>query len=404
MSNPDRTRRDFLAAAAATTAGLALAPSALARLAPPPKKLDLLILGGTGFLGPHVIKAALDRGHSVTMFNRGQTEPRFYEEMLAGVENLHGDRREDLSALGGDRRWDAVIDTSAYYPRVVDMSAGLLKDRVGQYVLVSTMSVYGERNDIDMDETAAVGTIDDPTTERVTGESYGPLKALCEAKAEELMPGCTTVVRPGLIVGFGDNTNRYTYWPARAYRAARLGERMACPGDGTDYLQYIDVRDLADWMILALEQKHVGVYNAVTPARARTTRSTFGAAIAEAEARAGAEARHTWVPTEIVLENNIQPWQQMTCWIPPTLEGYAGIGQASVKKIVAAGMTFRGERDTAASTLDWWLGLPQVERDEYWDRLATAESAGPGEGRRPVYGCPRDLELAALADADAQQG
>lgn len=393
-------RRQFLIQSGAVAAGLAAAsilPSAKgSMLGKSAKKLKVLVLGGTGFLGPHVIKRLLENGHEVTMFNRGRSQPRFFQEQFENVEALRGDRTGDLSALEGDRKWDAVIDTSAYYPRVVDLSAGLLKDRVDQYLLVSTTSVYNDRMVIGLDETYQVGTIEDETTEQVNGLTYGPLKALCEKKAEEVMPGRATVVRPGLIVGHGDPTHRYTYWPARLHRAAKLGERAVCPGDGSDYVQYIDVRDLADWMVLALEQNHTGVYNAITPGTTRTARSMIETAAEAAAAKAGSKPELVWVGGDTLVANGIQPWQHMTAWIPSTLEGYVGAGQLSTEKIQKAGMTFRSELDTAKATLEWWLSRPEENRNRYWVRLATVESAAPGEGRRGVFGCPRDLESAAI--------
>ena len=179
-------------------------------------KLRILILGGTGFLGPHIVEAALARGHTLTLFHRGRTNPDIFPE----VEKLIGNRDGDLAALEGDREWDVVIDTSAYYPRVVRDSAELLRDRVRQYIFISTVSVYADHAHPNADETAPLDTMEDETVEQVSGATYGPLKALCEQAAELAMPGRVANIRPGLIVGPRDGTDRFTYWPVRVARRA----------------------------------------------------------------------------------------------------------------------------------------------------------------------------------------
>ena len=184
--------------------------------------MNLLILGGTVFLGRHLVEAALARGHAVTLFNRGQHNPDLFPE----VERLRGDRDGDLQALEG-RRWDAVVDTCGYVPRVVRASAEMLAPNVDHYTFISSISVYADTSKPGIDEQAPVGTLDDPTTEEVTGESYGPLKALCEQAAEAAMPGRVLNIRPGLIVGPHDPTDRFTYW---VRRVAEGGEVLA-PGN-----------------------------------------------------------------------------------------------------------------------------------------------------------------------------
>jgi len=355
-------RRSFLQSAAGVAAAAAFAPGVLAGLdnhgQKAAKSLDILILGGTAFLGPHFIHAALGRGHNVTMFTRGRTDPTLYVDQFDRVESLVGDRTDDIAALEGDRTWDAVIDTSAYFPRVVEMTAGLLKDRVKHYQIISTMSVYGSRNDVGMDESAPVATIEDPTTEEITGVTYGPLKALCEEAAEKIMPGRVSRIRPGLIVGPGDRSDRYTYWPVRAHR----GGAIAAPNtEGhEDFVQYVDVRDLAEWMVRVVEDNITGIYNAVTPGGERTMRSMLDSCIAAAKAQGGgADARVEWIDTAFLLEQGVQPWAQLPAWVPATLPGYEGFGRANVATAVGAGLTFRSERDTAESTLSWWLGTPE---------------------------------------------
>ncbi len=195
----------------------------------------------------------------MTLFNRGKTNP----ELFPDLEKLRGDRDGELGALVG-RAWDAVIDTSGYVPRHVRLSAELLAPSVAHYLFISTISVYRDYSTIGMDETAPIATLADPTTEQVTGETYGALKALCEKAAEDAMPGRTTVIRPGLIVGPEDRTDRFTYWPVRVER----GGEVLSPGTPADPIQFIDVRDLAEFIVVCLENKVLGTFNADAPAGA----------------------------------------------------------------------------------------------------------------------------------------
>ncbi|HEY0093963.1 MAG TPA: SDR family oxidoreductase, partial [Archangium sp.] len=245
----------------------------------------ILILGGTAFLGPQLVEAARARGHTVTLFNRGKTRPQLFPD----VEKLHGDRDptkgEGLKALEG-RTWDAVIDTSGYVPRMVRASAQLLAPHVGQYLFISSISVYKDMSRPGLDETAPVATTSEPDNETIGGENYGALKALCEQEAEAAFPGRTTNIRPGLIVGPEDPTQRFTYWPERV---ARGGEVLA-PGDGSDPVQFIDVRDLAEWTLLALENRDVGVFNATGP----TQPLTVGEMLEACKQAGQSDATFTW--------------------------------------------------------------------------------------------------------------
>jgi 2'-hydroxyisoflavone reductase len=235
-------RRDFVL----SSLGFAAASLALARPAVARTKLAILVLGGTRFLGPHVAEHALARGHSVTFFNRGRTNPG----VLPQVERIQGDRNGELEGLKG-RSWDVVIDTSGYVPRHVRLSAELLRPRVPHYVFISTVSVYASFAAAN-DESSAAGKLEDENVEKVDGATYGPLKALCEAAATAVYgPDHTTILRPGLIVGPDDNTDRFTYWPARAAR----GGTLAAPGTPKDPVQVIDVRDLAEFTIRVVERR-----------------------------------------------------------------------------------------------------------------------------------------------------
>ena len=356
MRSPQR--REFLRAGAIALAGAAALRLPLARAA---GTLRLLVLGGTGFLGPHVVEAALARGHVPTLFNRGKTNPQLFPEL----EKLRGDRKHDLSALER-RSWDAVVDTSGYVPGDVARSAALLAPNVGQYVFVSTLSVYPALDRPGLDETAAVATIDDPTTEKVTGETYGALKALCEQAAGTAMPGRTTAIRPGLIVGPGDPTDRFTYWPARY---ARGGEVLA-PNASTDPTQFIDVRDLAAFIVHATEQRVVGTYNV----DAEPGVLTIGRVVDACAAAAASGATTTWVPAAFLAEQGVAPWQDLPVWMPPSGET-AGFGQVSVARAKAAGLTWRPLADTVADTLAYYRSWPEPRRAKLRAGLAPEREA-----------------------------
>ncbi|KRB02629.1 NAD-dependent epimerase/dehydratase family protein [Lysobacter sp. Root690] len=345
------SRRDFLAAGAAGAGLLALPSSARTILQPKPRKL--LVLGGTGFLGPHFVEIARKHGHTLTLFNRGKTNPdKFSGEQFNDIEQLHGDRKSDMKALEGDRQWDAVLDTSAYLPADVTRSAKLLASRVKQYLIVSTISVYA-KNDAPNDETSPLAVLADPNVTEVTGETYGGLKALCEQAAERELPGRTTVVRPGLIVGPGDNSDRFTYWPARADR----GGEILAPGSAADPTQFIDVRDLAAFLLATIEGGRYGIYNA----DGAPGSLTLGALLSECQRAAKAKSSVTWVPADFLEAQKVSAWQDMPAWIPARGE-YAGFGRTSVAKARAAGLQQRPLRETVSATLDWWRGLPEERR------------------------------------------
>ncbi len=319
--------------------------------AAPRRKLKLLILGGTRFLGPHTVEAALARGHEMTLFNRGKTNPHLFPRL----EKLRGDRYGDMSALKG-RKWDAVIDTFTYVPRVVEASARLLADAVGQYVVISSISVYPNYKVIGMTETAPVATLPPEEVARVkthrdvTGENYGALKALCEQAAERVMPGRVTNIRPGLIVGPRDPSDRFTYWPVRV---ARGGEVLA-PGTPGDFVQFIDVRDLAAWIITCVENHVVGVYNADAPAGS----ITMGRMLAACRSASGSSATFTWVPADFLAEHKVRPWADMPVW-SPAVGDEIGFGQVSTRKAVRCGLKFRPLEQTAGDTLRWFRTLPE---------------------------------------------
>jgi 2'-hydroxyisoflavone reductase len=344
------TRRQLLAAASLASCARPGDPEG-----PPGKPLSLLILGGTGFIGPHQVRYAVSRGHRVTVFNRGQRPTVLPRE----VEHLIGDRNGQLDTLKG-RRWDVVIDNPTSLPSWVRSVGGILRGNTDRYIFISTISVYAALTRPGADETAPVARYAgaDPFAEsRITPETYGALKAVCEQEAERWFPGKTAVIRPGLIVGPGDDSDRFTYWPVRM---ARGGEVLA-PGDGRDPVQFIDARDLAAWTVRMAEQRAVGVYNATGPARQLTTAAELEA-IRDA-VPGGEGARLTWVPDEFLSEQHVAPWAEMTTWIPRRSED-GGSNQLSIARALARGLTFRPLPVTARHTLAWWQTLPPERRQK----------------------------------------
>jgi 2'-hydroxyisoflavone reductase len=323
--------------------------------------MKLLILGGTVFVGRHLVHAARERGHTVTLFNRGQHNA----DLFPDVEKLRGDRTtgEGLSVLDG-RTFDAVVDTCGYVPRVVRMSAERLADHVGAYCFISSISVYADFATRGMDETAPVGRLDDPTVEEVTGATYGPLKALCEEMVEGLLPGRTLNVRPGLIVGPDDPTDRFTYWP---HRIARGGEFLVPHSPAGVMTTFIDVRDLAEWTIRALEVGLTGVYN--VNGLPMPLANVVDACIAES----GSDAQPVEIDEPFLLDNGVAPWVGLPLWIPTT-DDAAGMAYLSVEKACEAGLMYRPLRETVRDTLMWdaarsqegaWKSTlsPEAERD-----------------------------------------
>lgn len=305
--------------------------------------MQILILGGTAFLGPHLVEEATRKGHQITLFNRGKTNPHLFPD----IEKLRGDRDpnegEGLKALEG-RSWDSVIDTSGYVPREVSASATLLAPKIRHYLFVSTVSVFTDVSKRGLTEEDPVGALPDPTVEKITGETYGPLKALCEQAAEKAMPGRTTSVRPTLIVGPGDPTDRFTYWPVRI----DAGGEVLAPGPQDAATQFIDSRDLAAFCIKLLEDGHAGTYNVAGP---RGTLS-FAELLYGCRAATSADVRFTWVDQAFLEEQKVGPWMEMPMWIP-AMSDNAGFSRISNAKAVSHGLTFRPLADTARDTIAW---------------------------------------------------
>ncbi len=331
-----------------------------------PRPLRILILGGTRFIGLHMTALALERGHTVTFFNRGKTKT----ERFPDVERIKGDRNGEIDGLK-DRDWDVAIDNSGYVPRHVKLSAELLAQRVKQYVFVSSISVYPDFS-VPRDESSPVGKLDDEAIEKVDGDTYGPLKALCEQAAERAMPGRTTVIRPGLIVGPDDNTDRFTYWPARA---ARGGEFIA-PGAPKDAFQIIDARDLAAFTLDAVENNHIGVYNLVSNVNGFRFGELTEACIASANRRARPEVkpRAVFLPAEFLEEQKVEPWSEMPVWLPAKGDEAAFAGTSN-KAALSKGLRITALKKTVDDTLAWHLSRPAGEREKLKAGIAPEKEA-----------------------------
>jgi 2'-hydroxyisoflavone reductase len=324
------------------------------------KPMRILILGGTGFLGPELVEAAQARGHHLTLFNRGKTRPGLFAKDET-IEKLQGDRDPQkapgLQALE-QGSWDAVIDTSGYVPRIVGASAKLLAPRVKQYVFISSISVYGDMSKPNPDESAPLATMPDETSEEVM-QHYGALKALSEKAAEAAMPCRVLVIRPGLIVGPGDPTGRFTYWPLRV----KKGGEVLAPGTGEDPVQLIDARDLAKWTIHMVEQQEMGIYNATGPAGRLTMRELLEGV----KQGVPGDARLTWVPAAFLEKHEVSPWQDMPVWVPHEGDSM-GMGTVVTAKAQAKGLTFRPVADTARDTVAWFEALPPDLQQKFSSR------------------------------------
>jgi 2'-hydroxyisoflavone reductase len=348
------TRRRFIKVSAAAGGVLSLGLSSKAGAEQEAgKPLRILILGGTGFTGPYQVRYALERGHHVTVFNRGKTHPG---ELPKDVEQLIGDRNGQLDALK-NKKWDVVIDNPTTLPAWVRDAAQILKGNVDRYVFISTISVYSDTSKPNVDETAPVAKYEgaDPMKEtmdavRASGfKLYGPLKALSEHEAEKSFPKQALIIRPGLIVGPRDESDRVTYWPVRIDR----GGEVLAPGDPGDPVQFIDARDLAEWTIRMVEKRETGIYNATGPSHPLGV----GEMLDGIKTGIKSEAKFTWVNADFLEAHKVAPWSDMPVWIPPHGEE-AGSGRISINRALEKGITFRPLPDTARNTLAWFKTLP----------------------------------------------
>jgi 2'-hydroxyisoflavone reductase len=354
-------RRTLLTLAAASTLSASL-PAFGRKIKP----LRILVLGGTRFIGLHMTALAQQRGHTLTFFNRGKTKADRFPE----VERIKGDRNGEIDGLKG-REWDVVIDNSGYVPRHVRLTAELLAPKVRQYVFTSSISVYPDFS-VPRDEKSPVGKLPDETVEKVDGDTYGPLKALCEQAVEKALPGRATIIRPGLIVGPDDNTDRFTWWPARA---ARGGEFIA-PGAAQDPFQVIDARDLAAFTINAVEKDITGTFNLVSNVNGFRFGELTDACIAAAnrQAKPADLPRATWIPAEFLEEQKVAPWSEMPVWLPAKGEeaAFAGTSNAAA---VANGLKITPLAKTVDDTLAWHLTRPAEEREKLKAGIAPEKEA-----------------------------
>ena len=362
------TRRQFVKASAAASAATAFAVPAPGVVPPPAsplpglkspttgkadKLLNILMIGGTGFTGPEQVEYALARGHKVTLLNRNQRRPDLFK---GRVDQLVGDLSADVSALKG-RSFDAVLDIPTTFPFWVRNVAQYLKGHVGQYVFISTVSVYADNSKPGMDETAAtvpMSTGIDPYSldPSYRTSQYAPFKAFCERLVQETYP-VSTIIRPGLIVGPLDPSDRFTYWPSRIDG----GGEVLAPGDPTDRVQFIDARDLAQWTIHMIEQRAAGVFNALGPADPLSiAEMLYGI-----KAVTTAGAQFTWVPAEFLKQHGIEEWKDMPVWVDPHGDG-AGFHFRSNSRAVSKGLTFRPLAVTALETLEWHRTRPPEAR------------------------------------------
>ena len=330
--------------------------------------MRILILGGTRFLGRHVVGEALRRGHSVTTFTRGNLP------VIAnrGVVPLAGNRDPDIApglaalAVG---QWDAVVDTSGYVPRIVDASATLLADRVGRYLFVSSVSVYADAARPGIDETGSVATLADPATEDVV-PNYGGLKAACEAVVQTVYGDAATIVRPGLIVGAGDGSDRFGYWVARFLCPHLLGERAphaVVPAPLDRPIQLIDARDLAVWILDLLEQDSGGTFNAVSPAGQWTFADLIDALIAES----AEPPEPVGIADDVLTAHGVIPWLGLPLWLPASEPDAAGFMSIDGAKAQAAGLAARPLDETIRETAEWLVARANVGA---WQHVLSADN------------------------------
>jgi len=300
--------------------------------------MKILVLGGTVFLGRHFVEAALKQGHELTLFNRGKHNPDLFPEL----ETLIGDRDGNLDALDG-RHWDAVLDTSGNIPRLVKASAEMLAGSTGHYTFISSISVYDLDKSADIDETSAVIKLEDENVEEITGETYGGLKALCEQAAEKALPGRVLNVRPGLIVGPNDPSDRFTYWPWRLSK----GGKVLAPGNPSAPMQIIDVRDLAEWLVQVIEENVTVTFNATGPQEPYTVERI----LKTCQEVINPNSEFEWIDDEFLQAEKVGPWVEMPLWVPKG-EGSA-LMRVSIDRALAAGLKFRRLDATVRDTFDW---------------------------------------------------
>src|SRR5213595_883748 len=330
------------------------------------KPLRILILGGTGFTGPYQVRYALSRGHKVTVFNRGKTHPG---ELPKEVEQLIGDRNGQLEALKG-KQWDVCIDNPTTLPAWVRDAAQILKGNVERYIFTSTISVYADTS-TGPDENAPLAKYEgaDPFKETLEAmkasgyKTYGPLKALSEQETQKWFLDKSLIIRPGLIVGPRDETDRFTYWPVRIDR----GGEVLAPGNPSDPVQFIDGRDLAEWTIRMVENRETGIYNATGPSK----QLRVGGMLDQIKAALDSDAKFTWVNEEFLTEQKVQPWSDMPVWTGKD----DAVARTNISRALSKGLTFRRLDVTARDTLAWFKLIPQERQSHPKAGLSTEREA-----------------------------
>ena len=307
--------------------------------------MRILVIGGTQFVGRHFVQAALDGGHELTLFHRGQTNPGLFEE----VDEIFGDRMTDIEKLDG--QWDVVVDTCGYIPRAVEISAKHLKDRVGRYVFVSTTAVYRELSKEGIDETGYLKTLEDPEVEELNTSTYGPLKTECEARVTGIFDHDVFIVRPGIICGPHDSTDRFTYWVSRIGR----GGEVLAPEDPSAKIQLIDARDLAQWTVSCIEEQITGIFNATGPVM------SFQEMLESCRRATGSDARFTWVSRKFMEAVEIDVPRKMPLWNPESKGYKAGTFAVDSSKAYAQGLDCRPLEESARDVWEW------IEEDEAHD-------------------------------------
>jgi len=352
-------RREFVRAAAALWAASPLAKFLAADTDQP---LNVLFMGGTGFIGPHMVRAVAAKGHRVTLFNRGKSNPGLFKDM----ELIKGDRlSEDIKQLS-NRRWDIIIDSSCYVPRAVTMLMDAVElDAVQHYVFISTISVYKDFSRAGITEESPVQILEDPDSEDVN-KYYGALKVVCEQRAEAALPGKVTAVRCGVIIGPGDRSDRFTYWPERVFR----GGAVLAPSNGSDPVQTLDARDLADWVAHCVENRVVGTYNATNLAGAVRFRDL----LEQSRRLLNPAAAINWVPHDFLLEQGLQQMSDLPLWAAP--DGpYAGVWQVNSEKASLAGLKHRPLQQSIEDTHQWFQSQPPARREKLRAGLSAEREA-----------------------------
>jgi len=312
--------------------------------------MKILILGGTVFLGRALVNAALNGGHQITLFNRGLSNPGLFHNL----EIIISDRDSDLYALN-DRKWDVVIDTSGYLPEAVRKSAEKLANKVGVYVFISTLSVYADNNQIGIDENYPLAKLTTTDIKKVNSENYGPLKVSCEQIVQQHFPDSALILRPGLIVGPHDPTDRFTYWPVRVSHSSEV----LAPGRPNRQIQFIDARDLAEWTIRLIELEKYGVYNAVGPNNTLSMMEFLDSC----DRMCHGETKFTWVSEKFLLDEKIEPWTNIPLWVPEIDKGNSGFFAFDNTKAIKDGLTFRNIDNIVYDTCSWAEARPS---DHIW--------------------------------------